>query len=67
MNVRSSSQDSPTHVAVELSGAGSQDAHAVFRVLCAVYESDRTDEDIPQEAPDERPMIWSATVDTAGS
>jgi hypothetical protein len=66
MNV-SSTQDSPTHVAIELSGAAEDDAHAVFCVLCAVYESDRTDEERPQAAPGVRPMIWSATVDSSGA
>ncbi|MEV7427444.1 MULTISPECIES: hypothetical protein [unclassified Streptomyces] len=52
-------------VVVALSGGAKEDAREVFGALRTAYGCDRAAEDVPQEAPGGRPMVWIATFDAS--
>ena len=65
----STQQDLPAgtdaQVAITLDSCCTEDAHAVLAALHATFPSDRSPEDVPAEAPNGRPMVWSATFDVS--
>jgi hypothetical protein len=54
-----------SQVQVVLSDCSAQDAGSLFAVLCSRFSSDRCAEDVPHEAPEHRPTLWTGTFDTA--
>jgi hypothetical protein len=61
----STQQPPAEEVAVELTGSGTRDAHAVFSVLNEAYASDRDAGDVPQDTPGAGPTVWCATFDAS--
>lgn len=57
--------DSSAEVAVVLDGCAQEDARTVFAALRASFPSDRASEDVPAEAEEGRPMVWSGTFDVS--
>ncbi|MEU2206283.1 hypothetical protein ABZ654_00980 [Streptomyces hygroscopicus] len=61
-------QDQPrsaSQVLVALSGISRQDAEAVFGVLRVCYRSDQAYADLPQDATEGRPTVWTSTFEAA--
>ncbi|MEU1127199.1 hypothetical protein ABZ371_27350 [Streptomyces sp. NPDC005899] len=50
-------------VVVAVTGCPKEDARTVFDVLRRSFASDRPAGDTPEEASDNRPTVWTATVD----
>ncbi|MEW2517298.1 hypothetical protein [Actinacidiphila alni] len=61
----STAQDDSAKVAVTFDGSAKEDARIVLDVLSTSFASDREPDDTPQDSPDGRPMIWSATFDVS--
>jgi hypothetical protein len=59
------SQDPAAQVAVTLDSCCKEDAHAVLTALHATFPSDRSPDDAPADAPNGRPIVWTATFDVA--
>ncbi|MET7933915.1 hypothetical protein [Streptomyces sp. NPDC005322] len=60
-----SSEQSAPQVLVALSGISQDDANAVFGVLRACYRSDQASADLPQNAIEGRPAVWTSTFEVA--
>ncbi|MEU4896701.1 hypothetical protein AB0B12_14570 [Streptomyces sp. NPDC044780] len=52
-------------VLVALSGISRDDAEAVFGVLRTCYRSDDAFADLPQDATEGRPTVWTSTFEVA--
>lgn len=52
-------------VAVTLDSCCKEDAQAVLAVLEGSFPSDRAVEDAPADAPNGRPIVWTATFDVS--
>jgi len=52
-------------VSVEISGCSKEDARIVFDALCASFDSDRRDDDVPQEWHETRPTVWLGIFDVS--
>ncbi|GLP65485.1 hypothetical protein TUSST3_21050 [Streptomyces sp. TUS-ST3] len=50
-------------VSLEISGCSAEDARIVFDTLNACFESDRGEEDVPQQLHETRPMVWMGTFE----
>lgn len=57
--------DPTAEVAVTLDSCCKEDAAAVLAALQASFPSDRASEDAPADAPNGRPIVWSATFDVS--
>ncbi|MCG7524711.1 hypothetical protein MHW47_09710 [Streptomyces sp. OfavH-34-F] len=52
-------------VTVVLGECPEEDARTVFDALRAAFTTDRSSADVPHEAGDGRPTVWTATVDVS--
>jgi hypothetical protein len=59
------SADPTAQVMVTLGSCCKEDAQAVLAALHATFPSDRSPQDVPGDAPNGRPMVWSATFDVS--
>ncbi|MFF2254575.1 hypothetical protein [Streptomyces sp. NPDC058142] len=50
---------------VSLTGASKEDAATVFGVLRSAFSTDRPSDDVPQEQPGDRAVVWSAEFEPA--
>ncbi|MEV0175883.1 hypothetical protein AB0I00_32815 [Streptomyces sp. NPDC050803] len=55
----------PESVSVEISGCSKEDARVVFDALCACFDSDRCDEDVPKDWHETRPTVWLGTFEVS--
>lgn len=65
----STQQDLPAgtaaQVAITLDSCCKEDAHSVLAALHASFPSDRSPQDVPSEAPNGHPIVWTATFDVS--
>lgn len=57
--------DPAAQVAVTLDSCCKEDAQAVLAALQGSFASDRAREDAPADAPNGRPIVWTATFDVS--
>ncbi|RSS42831.1 hypothetical protein EF902_19610, partial [Streptomyces sp. WAC05858] len=56
---------SASQVLVAVSGISRYDAEAVFGVLRTCYESDEATTNLPQDAGEGRPTVWTSVFEVA--
>ncbi|WP_225847183.1 hypothetical protein [Streptomyces sp. HPF1205] len=57
--------DPAAHVTVTLDSCCKEDAQAVLAALQGSFASDRARDDAPGDAPNGRPIVWTATFDVS--